>query len=257
DIDEVARPQEGVLWRDDLESDGDHHDGQDHGQDAAVPTADPEPPDPDILAKRLGDELRRDVSRSGPRGCGEIGHHRGVRRTGRGLAGVRGHGCIPIQAMGISPRHWRIRQAGTAARLSYLSSCTPPHSAGRSPRPAPLPPSAPGAARLSGQRPRRRRSGYGRSPLPPTRGPVAVRLGQALSGSAPPRGQRWARRAAPPWNSTSPPWRPPPPAADLQRAKPLAVGSSAPWSPAVCSVSPPLPAPSSPRRAGHGAGAPG
>ena len=163
DIHEVARPQEGVLGGDDLEDDGDHHHGQDHGQDTAVAAADPEPPGPEVLAQRLGEELGRDVGR-GLSGGGEVGRRPGVRRPGRGLAGVRGHGGFPIRGHGLSPRHWRIRQARTAARWSHLSSCTPPRSAGRSPRPALRPPSAPGTAPRSGPRPRRCRSGCGRSP---------------------------------------------------------------------------------------------
>ena len=88
EVDQVLRRQE--LRVRDLEADGDHHDGQDHGQDTAVAAADPGPRGPEVLAQRLGDELGRDVGR-GLVGSGEVGHHRGVRRPGRGLAGVLGH----------------------------------------------------------------------------------------------------------------------------------------------------------------------
>ena len=49
-----------MLGGDDLEDDGNHHDGQDHGQDTAVATADPKPPGPEVLAQRLGEDLGRD-----------------------------------------------------------------------------------------------------------------------------------------------------------------------------------------------------
>ena len=83
EVDQVLRRQE--LRVRDLEADGDHHDGQDHGQDTAVAAADPAPPGPEVLAQRLGDELGRDV------GLGNLGvegkvDHLGVRRLGRGLA---------------------------------------------------------------------------------------------------------------------------------------------------------------------------
>ena len=91
-VDQVLRRQERRVR--DLEADGDHHDGQDHGQDTAVATADPEPPGPEVLAQRLGEELGWDVGRGGLRGGGEVGHHRGVGRPGRGLAGARGPGDV-------------------------------------------------------------------------------------------------------------------------------------------------------------------
>ena len=92
EVDQVQRRQE--LRVRDLEADGDHHDGQDHRQDTAVATADPEPPGPEVLAQRLGEELGRDVGRGGLRGGGEVGHHPGVGRLARGLSRVRGHGEV-------------------------------------------------------------------------------------------------------------------------------------------------------------------
>ena len=70
EVDQVLRRQE--LRVRDLEADGDHHDGHDHGQDTAVAAADPEPPGPGVLAKRLGDELGRDVGRGDIRGGGQV-----------------------------------------------------------------------------------------------------------------------------------------------------------------------------------------
>ena len=46
-----------MLGGDDLEDDGDHDHGQEHGQDTAVATANLEPPGPEVLAQRLGDEF--------------------------------------------------------------------------------------------------------------------------------------------------------------------------------------------------------
>ena len=236
DVDEVARPQEGVLGGDDLEDDGDDHDGQDHGQDTAVAAADPEPPSPQVLAKRLGDVPR---AGPGPRRPWRAAVRSTVPVRSAELAGDRGQRESSIRAMASALPDWWFRPARTAARRRHRSSCTRPRSAGRSPRPAPRRPSAPGTVPRSGPPPRRRRSGCGRPPSPPARGPGAARPGPALSGSAPPRGRRWARPAAPPWSSTSPPWPLPPTAADLPRASPPAGGSSAPWSPARCSGSRP------------------
>ena len=91
-VDQVQRRQE--LRVRDLEADANHHDGQDHRQDTAVATADPEPPGPEVLSQRLGEELGRDVGRGGLRGGGEVGHHPGVGRPARGLSRVRGHGEV-------------------------------------------------------------------------------------------------------------------------------------------------------------------
>ncbi len=93
-----------MLGGDDLEDDGDYHDGQDHGQDAAIAAADPEPRGPEVLAKRLGDELGRDVGH-GRRGVeGQVGRP-GARRSCRRLAWVRGHWDFSILAISLSPCH--------------------------------------------------------------------------------------------------------------------------------------------------------
>ena len=105
DVHEVARPQVGVLRGDDLEDDGDQHHRHDHGQHAAVAAADPEPPGPQVLAERLGEDRGRHVGR------GHLGVEREVGRPRRppspalGLARVRGHGRFSILAMSVSPRH--------------------------------------------------------------------------------------------------------------------------------------------------------
>ena len=102
EVDQVLRRQE--LSVRDLEADGDHHDGQDHGQDTAVATADPEPRGPEVLAERLGEEPSWEVSRGDLGVEGKVGHP-GARRPGRGLAGVRGHGDFPIACLRRVVRH--------------------------------------------------------------------------------------------------------------------------------------------------------
>ncbi len=97
DIDEVARPQECVLRSDDLEDYGDEHHGQDHRQDAAVASADLDPPGPQVLTQRMSEQLGWDVGRSGRVGGGEVDRCPSVRRPGRDLAGVRGHVVRPSQ----------------------------------------------------------------------------------------------------------------------------------------------------------------
>ena len=96
-VDQVLRRQE--LRVRDLEADGDHHDGQEHGQDTGVAAADPEPRGPEVLAERLGEQLGRDVGRGGRGVEGKVG--RPDTRPCRGLAGVRGHGHFLI----VCPSH--------------------------------------------------------------------------------------------------------------------------------------------------------
>ena len=91
-VDQVLRHEE--LRVRDLEADGDHHEGQEHGQDAGVAAADPLPRGPEVLAERLGEQLGRDVGRGGRGVEGQVG--RPDARPCRGLAGVRGHGHFLI-----------------------------------------------------------------------------------------------------------------------------------------------------------------